>query len=235
MAKTVKKSKSRTSGPEELAQALMRCAGTGVYVIQDGRFQYVNALFQKLTGYTEKELLGLYPLDLVHPDDRDAVRKKAIESLKGGNSFAYEYRFIKKDGGVIWVLERLTSTEYKGKLSAVGSFMDITERKQFEEALAKSEQRYRTIMDETHDDYFEVDLAGNYTFANEAWCRSLGYSLEELLGTNYKATAISDQVEIVYKAFNQIYLTGQPNRMLKLKYARKDGGIGLAELAAFPL
>jgi diguanylate cyclase (GGDEF)-like protein/PAS domain S-box-containing protein len=90
-------------------------------------------------------------------------------------------------------------------------------------------------MDETHDDYFEVDLAGNYTFANEAWCRSLGYSLEELLGTNYKATAISDQVEIVYKAFNQIYLTGQPNKMLKLKYARKDGGTGLAELAAFPL
>ncbi len=84
---------------------------------------------------------------------------------------------MKKDGGVIWVLERLTSTEYKGKRATAGSFMDITERKQSEETLAKSEERYRTIMDETHDDYFEVDLAGNYTFVNDAFCRSVGYSI----------------------------------------------------------
>jgi PAS domain S-box-containing protein len=138
MEKTVKQNKSRMNGSEELAQALMRCAGTGIYIIQDGRFQYVNSLFQELTGYTEQELLGLYPLDLVHPDDREVVRKKAIESLKGGRSFPYEYRFIKKDGGVIWVLERLSSTEYGGKRSTVGSFIYITERKQSEETLAKS-------------------------------------------------------------------------------------------------
>ena len=362
MRKTVKQTKARMNGSAELVQALMRCAGTGIYIVQDGRFKYANSLFQELTGYTERELLSVYPLDLVHPEDREIVRKKAIESLKGGSYLPYEYRFIKKDGGVIWVLERLTSTEYKGKRSSAGSFMDITDRKQTEEALVKSEERcrkmvenmedsyletgldgsftfvndamcralryskeelvgmnyrvivteedakamfkdfsavyrtgkplkglsynlvrkdgtieiaelsvsprrnqegqiigfcgvgrditkriemeqalrrseerYRTIMDEMHDDYYEVDLAGNFIFANDAWCRSVGYTSEELIGMNYKVNTAGEDVEKVYKIFNQIYRTGEPNKALKLKYIRKDGGTGLAELAALPL
>lgn len=358
----VKENKSKRYGSAELARALMKCAGTGIYIIQDGKFIYVNSLFQELTGYTEQELLGVYALDLVHPDDRDLVRKKAVESLKAGRSFPYEYRFVKKDGGVIWVLERLTSTEYRGKRSTVGSFMDITERKQLEEtmaeseeryrhmlddmedsyfeagldgnytfvndalcralryskeelvgmnyravvaeedsknmfkdfstvyrtgkplkglsyrlirkngtkevaelsvsarrdrkgqvigfcgvgrditerlrmeeALRRSEERYRTIMDETHDDYYEVDLAGNYTFVNDAWCRSVGYTLEELIGMNYKVTNASEDMERTYKAFNQVYLTGQPIKALTIKFVRKDGSYGLGELSAFPM
>jgi len=235
MVKTGKQSKSRMDTSAELAQALMRCAGTGIYIVQDGRFQYVNSLFLNLTGYTEKELLGVCSLDLVHPEDRKAVRKKAIESLKGQSLLPYEYRFMKKDGGVIWVLERLTSTEYKGKRATAGSFMDITDRKQSEEILAKSEERYRTIMDETHDDYFEVDLAGNYTFVNDAICRSVGYSSEELIGMNYRLTNPGDDAKKIYEAFHQVYLTGQPAKAITFKFVRKDGSFGVGELSAFPL
>src|SRR4030043_2320701 len=160
MKKAGKQTKSRINGSAELAEALVRCAGTGIYIVQDGKFQYANLLFQELTGYAEKELQGVYSLDLVHPDDREAVRTKAIESLKGGSSLPCEYRLIKKSGEAMWVLERLTSTDYKGKRATVGSFMDITERKQSEETLAKSEERYRTIMDETHDAYFEIRSQG---------------------------------------------------------------------------
>jgi len=120
----------------DLAQALLRCAGTGVYIVQDGKFQYVNTIFQEMTGYSEVELLGKYSLDLVHPEDRETVREKAIESLKGRSSLPYEYRFVMKNGEIIWVLEKVTSTEYKGKRATVGSFMDITERKELEEKLA---------------------------------------------------------------------------------------------------
>src|SRR4030043_2234036 len=141
----------------DLAQALLRCAGTGVYIVQDGKFQYVNSLFQEMTGYSELELLGKYSLELVYPEDRETVREKAIESLKGGGSLPYEYRFARKNGEIIWVLEKVTSTEYKGKRATVGSFMDITERKQMEEALKKSEERYGTILEEIQDNYFETD------------------------------------------------------------------------------
>ena len=81
IGKSNRQVKAKLGEPAELAQALMRCAGTGIYIVQDRKFQYVNSLFQELTGYTEQELLGMHSLDLVHPEDREMVRKKAIESM----------------------------------------------------------------------------------------------------------------------------------------------------------
>jgi diguanylate cyclase (GGDEF)-like protein/PAS domain S-box-containing protein len=130
------RSRQKPSESSDLAQALLRCAGTGIYIVQDGKFKYVNSLFQELTGYSELELLDKYSLDLVYPEDREAVREKAIESLKGVSSLPYEYRFVRKNGEIIWVLEKVTSTEYKEKRATAGSFMDITERKQLEQKLA---------------------------------------------------------------------------------------------------
>ena len=63
---------------------------------------------------------------------------------------------------------------------------DFTERKLAEEALIQSEERYRTILDNTLEGYFETDLAGNFTFVNDAECHDLGYTREELIGMNYK-------------------------------------------------
>lgn len=120
---------------EELARALTASAGTGIYIVQEGRFQYANSLFQELTGYTEKELLRTYSMNLVHPEDRDVVRKKAIENLKGRSSYPYEHRFVKKKGEMIWVLERVTFAEYRARPAAVASITDIADREHAEEKL----------------------------------------------------------------------------------------------------
>ncbi len=62
---------------------------------------------------------------------------------------------------------------------------DITERKALEEALSQSEERYRTILEEMYDSYYEVDLAGNFVFVNDSVCDNLGYTREELIGKSY--------------------------------------------------
>ena len=135
------------AGSDELAQALMRSAGTGIYIVQKGRFQYVNTLFQEMTGYSEEELLGKESLDLVYLEDKEIVKAKAIESLKGGSRLPYEYRFINKNGSIMWILERVTATEYRGSRATVGSFMDITEQKLAEEELKQSLNDLRRAME----------------------------------------------------------------------------------------
>lgn len=215
----------------ELAQAIIRCAGVGIYIVQDGRFKFVSLLFQELSGYAEHELLGAYCLDFVHPEDREAVRRSAIACLKGQSSLPYEYRFIKKNGDIIWVLERVTSIEYRGKRATLGSFMDITKRKELQEALARSEERYRTILEEIQDAYFEVDLAGNIVFANDSVCHHLGYSREELLGMNYRTFIADEDVDTVYQTFNRVYRTGEPSRGFGYRIVRKDGSIGFVEIS----
>jgi PAS domain S-box-containing protein len=121
---------------EDLGQALIHSAQTGIYIIQEGKLIYVSPLFEELSGYSAEELIGTYSLDYVHVDDRKMVSRKAIEALKGQNRAPYEYRFINKNGDVLHVMERIASTEYRGKRAAVGSFMDITRHKKTKKDLA---------------------------------------------------------------------------------------------------
>ncbi|MCX5995312.1 MAG: diguanylate cyclase, partial [Chloroflexi bacterium] len=121
----------------ELARGMLAAATTGIYFLQDGRFLYVNRLFEEISGYTSDELIGAYSLDYVHPDDKETVRIQAIEALKGQSSSPYEFRFVRKDSGIVWVSDRVASIQYKGKRSVLGTLMDITERKQAEEEVRR--------------------------------------------------------------------------------------------------
>jgi PAS domain S-box-containing protein len=121
---------------EELDQAMIRSAKTGIYIVQNRKFIAISPLFEELSGYTAEELIGAYPLDYVHGADRESVRIKAIENLKGQSLTPYEYRFVRKDGDILWILERVASTEYRGRQAAVGSFMDITQYRKGREDMA---------------------------------------------------------------------------------------------------
>jgi PAS domain S-box-containing protein len=231
-----KKSPAMPTGWEEVAQALLRNAGIGIYIVQEGKFQYVNPVFQNLTGYAEEELLGKYSLDLVHSEDREVVRKKAIENLKSEKgSISYEYRLVKKNGEIIWVLEEVTSINYGGKRATVGSFMNITARKELEESIGYSEKRYRTVLDEIGDAYFEVDLKGALTFVNDQMTQHLQYSKEELLGMNYRTFTAKEEIKNVYEAYNRVYRTGEPSLSFGHKVIRKDGTGGFSDVSISPL
>jgi PAS domain S-box-containing protein len=110
-----------------------------------------------------------------------------------------------------------------------GISRDITERKRAEEALRQSEERYRTILEEMEDAYFEVDLGGHLTFVNNSVCRDLGYSWEELIGMSYKSFTAEEDIESVFQVFNDVYRTGAPNKGFPWKVIRKDGTPGFAE------
>ena len=102
----------------------------GSYILQGGRFRYVNPEFCRITGYLEDELIGTPSLDLVHEDFRDGVRENALSMLKGQSSTPYEFRIVERSGHVKWVMETVTSVKYEGLRATLGYFMDITKQKQ---------------------------------------------------------------------------------------------------------
>jgi two-component system aerobic respiration control sensor histidine kinase ArcB len=121
------------SQSEDLFRSLAVSSPVGIYIIQEGTFRYVNPAFERYTGYTAEELIGINSLELVLPDDRNMVREKAIEMLKTQDFQAYEYRSLTKDGNVKWILETVAPINYKGKRATIGTYVDITSRKQVEE------------------------------------------------------------------------------------------------------
>lgn len=218
-----------------LSKDILSNAGVAIYIVQGGKFVYASSLYQVMTGYSEKELLHRNSLEFIHPEDRERTRGNAIAALKGERSDSYEYRFIKKNGEVVWILEKVTSISYEGTRAALGNFMDITEQKLFQEAMRQSEERYRTILEEMDNAYFEVDLAGNYTFVNDAVCRLMGYPKEELIGQTFRKQVDEEDTKILYDAFGKIFTTCRPERGIFYKYARKDGSTRYAEISGLPL
>jgi PAS domain S-box-containing protein len=100
---------------------------------------------------------------------------------------------------------------------------ESAERRRAEEALQESEERYRTIIQSIDDAYYEVDLAGNLTFFNDALCGILGYPRDQLKGMNNRQYMTPETAEVVFRTFNQVFMTGQPAEAFDWEVIRKDG------------
>jgi PAS domain S-box-containing protein len=109
---------------------------------------------------------------------------------------------------------------------------EISERRRIEEALRESEEKYRTILEEMEEGYFESDLMGNLTFINDAVCGHLGYPRQELVGMNYRVYTDEENAKKVFQTFNEAYKARQPCRLFDYEITRKDGTKVIIELSA---
>ena len=120
---------------EEIVDILRNSTPIGLFLVQDGKFQFVNENFRSITAGSPDELLGTDPLRLVFPEDRNMVRENAIAMLKGERNTPYKYRIMTKDGEMRWMLEGVASVQYQGKRATLGHSTDITELERTQEKL----------------------------------------------------------------------------------------------------
>ena len=130
-------SKNVLKQEEELLHIFRINSPIGMFVVKDRKFIFANKQFQKILGIKAKKLVGTYPLDRIHPEDREMVREKAIMMLKGELSSPYKYRILTEDGQIRWIREGVISIQYQGSRAALGHSLDITERIKTEEKLQK--------------------------------------------------------------------------------------------------
>jgi len=202
-----------------------------------GNFTFVNDANCRHTGYSREELIGA--------NFRGHMAKEDIEIVY--NAFSNIFRTAKPERGISYKLLRKDGTtgfaetagfplrSQKGEIIGFrGVGRDITERRRMEEALRQSEERYRTIIEEMEEWYFETDLAGNILFFNDAIARTLGYPRKELTGLNFRALIKQEQAEEIYKIFHRVYEIGEPIKNFPQEFVRPDGSITFAEFSIFP-
>jgi PAS domain S-box-containing protein len=156
-------------------------------------------------GYAPEELIGKKMLDLVCPEDRDKAVFRLNERRTGERStrslelrllpkdnicrlFEIESRDIEIEPAFLVDAEGIYATEKPGTkifLGTQGIARDITERKQAEMALQESEERYRNLVETSHNLIFRCDLEGRFTYLNQAWEHTHGYKIEEILGRKF--------------------------------------------------
>ena len=167
----------------------------------------------------------------VHPDDKERVFAQVDHPDKQDRD-VFDYRLLKKDGTYCWLRgERMLMRDAQGNpLEFVGSWSDITDRKNAEETLRLSEARYHGLYESMMDPYVQVDLNGRIEQFNQSYQAMLGHEPDELRNLTYM-----DLTPELWHAFeagiteNQIWTRGYSD-IYEKEYIRKDGTVFPVEL-----
>lgn len=196
-----------------------------IYILDSkGTFVEVNRAAEVLTGYSKSKLIGMNFKDYVPPEYHKRVFNAFYNVFTTGKQLQdFPLEVIVKDGTKKY-FEINVGPLRKGEqiIGFHGCSRDITERKQAEDALQESEEKYRTILDNIEEGFYEVDLAGNFTFFNDSLCRMLNYSKDELMGMNNQQYMDKESAKRVYEIFNKVYKTGRPSKGIEFQTIRKD-------------
>jgi len=219
-----KSHESTAADPKDDDRTLSEKSLVGLYVIQRGRFRYVNSRLSNILGYESPEqLIGKSFWELIHPDDRGLVKLGMPGEQTQVFPGQHIVRVFKKDGTVIWVRMGGSTTIYQGDPANVGHLIDVTQFKETEKSLQDSLEKYQTIINEVEDSVAEVDLNGTITFTNDAGCRIWGHSREEMVGRNYRSYVDEETAKIIYQAYNKVFSTGIPGKQIVYEIITKDG------------
>jgi PAS domain S-box-containing protein len=161
----------------------------GIVSIQETGIVFVNQAFVDTTGISIEEALDLDMEDIwkmIHPDDRSLLIRGFTDMLGDQKMPPHtEFRIIRKDGCVKLVEGYAITTNFDGKATVQAVMLDITEKRQAEEELRKSEQKYHMLFNTSRDGIAFTNMDGVFLEVNHAFSKMIGYSQEELLSMHY--------------------------------------------------
>ena len=153
-------------------------------VSMDFVIESANKAYCRMLGYSEEDLIGKHLRDITHPDIlEENLHKQALLAAGEIDHYRMEKRFVHKDGHIVYgILDaNLIRDAENQPLYFIGGVLDITERKEAEEALRESERRFRTVLENLPGGLFAHDLDGHLLLVNELAAKNTGYTRDKLL------------------------------------------------------
>jgi len=219
---------------EKLRQAFSCVSDVIIITDQAMKITAVTPSVEALFGYRPEELLNVpfHQLKLFTSPSLELIMKNVPRALAGEPAQNHVHEFITIDGNVR--LAEVTSTPIRESGEITGTITvarDITEHKDMEERLCRLEEQYRDILDTIPDGYFEIDLSGKYTFANDVVCTHLQRTREELIGRDNREFQTAEDAQKAFRLFRNVYKTGIPEKAVELEILSKDGSAKTYELS----
>jgi len=210
--------------------------GTWDWNVQTGEVIFNNRWFE-IVGYSPEELAHdsiQTSINLAHPDDFKESRAIAEKHFNGELPYyEIEYRMKHKNGHWVWFLDRgrLISRTADGKpLQMLGTHIDITERKQAEQAMRESERKFRSITEQISEVVFVNNSIGEVSYVSPVVEKITGYKPDELLGHSFFEYLAEEEIPRATAIFTDAMSRQLTNQVVELTYRKKDGSLFQAEI-----
>jgi len=220
---------------EERFRQTFELATIGIaHIGLDRKFIRVNPRLCEILGYSERELIGKTGREISHPGDLDLINSQRPKLYAGEiDRVRVEKRYVRKDGSIVWVdFNMVVERDAAGKpLREIAIYEDITARREAEEALRDSEERFRQTFELAASGIAHVSLEGRFMRVNRSLCEIFGYEAEELVGKGVREISHpSDRGST--DAGRAAVLAGKVESVrLEKRYLRKDGETVWVDLA----
>jgi len=226
-------------GREEKYSMILESIEDGYFEVDlSGNLTFCNDALVQISGYSRDELMGMNNREYTNPEMAKKMYQVFSRVYETGKPVkVMDYEVIRKGGTTIF-LEMSTSLmrDLSGEpIGFRGVLRDITERKEAEKALQESEQKYRNILENIEDGYYEVDMNGNLAFFNDALCKIYGRSESELMGKNLREFTNNENAKVSYDVFNTVNTTGKRTKGVDWEILRKDGTKRYVEPSVSPI
>ena len=219
---------------DERFRSVVENAPESIYVQTQGRFRYLNPAALRLFGATSaSQLFGESFIERLHPDVRPVVEERARSVTGGCAAPLLEEKYLKLDGTPFDVEVAAVPFTHDGENSALVFFHDITGRKQADQALRESEEKYRRIVETASEGIWILDNENRTTFANRRLAEMLGYSAEEMIGRSVFDFIEEEQHALVAEEIARRRHGIQDN--YEFRFRRKDGQDLWAIVSASPV
>lgn len=192
---------------EGLLKIFAEYAPIGVSIVQNGKIQFANSEFERISGYSRNELKAMDSLDLVLPEDRDSVKEKTAKMLNGGLIPPYECRILNKGGEMHWIVQTLGPIQYEGGRAALVFSMDTTERKQAEGKNAKviagikgELRKLEKIISASPYQIYLYDRKGRYLYTSPAAAQIFGLETGNMVGKTWRELKMPAKTMKPYEA-----------------------------------
>ncbi|MCK9230955.1 MAG: PAS domain S-box protein [Syntrophales bacterium] len=216
---------TQPAGTEDTYRLLLENLNEVVYALDDKAvITYISPSIERLSGYTPEELIGKLYIDLVYPEDRQNRYEQFRNILtdRGGPS---EYRFCIKDGTSRWIRTNAKAVFGGGRVIGIqGTLIDITDRKQAEEALRQSEEKYRHIFEKAGEGIL-VARSETCKFVNPALERILGYPMETITSEPFVTFIHPDDQALVTNRHHRRMQGESPETGYDFRIIRPDGAV----------
>lgn len=189
--------------------------------VSDGKVMYANQALADIANVELDTFIGGRTADyFLDPADRD--KANSIVQQEGGIK-DFETQLLRGDGTSYWALLSVRLIDYMGDMCGLSTFIDISELKQAQDAVVKSEERFRSLIESAHIGILIIDDNFRFTFANDALCEMLQREREELIGSDFRQVLDEESLELVADR----YLRRQKGEELPPQYeftiVRPDG------------